>query len=169
MKNKFAFIGLIILLVVVIAFGALYSIDFKMMDEGKPVVFSTWGQKYAHVEAADAEKIKSAIVEYIIAQNSVYSSYYGEKWFCAPKIYLISKSDEIYNAYAWVYAASYIKQSGGELQERSAFSVPHKFTFIKERLFPKNVLSAMDKVQSDGTIQELETDIQNQIAEFYNK
>ncbi len=191
MKNKSAFIALTILLVVVIIFGALYSIDFKMMEEGKPVVFSTWGQKYTHVENEDAEKIKETIVSYIIKRESAYSNYYGEKWFCVPKIYLISRDDELYNAYAWIYAASYIKQPGGELQERSAFSVPHKFVLTKEndefkvlkcetpgdgvqypidmeKLFPKNVLTEMDKVQHDGTIAELETEIQKQIAQFYN-
>ena len=69
MKNNLTYLGLIGLLIVVIVFGALYSIDLKNMEEGKPVLFSTWGKKYSPVEDSDVVKIRKAINNYIVSQQ----------------------------------------------------------------------------------------------------
>ena len=190
MKNNLKCLGLLCLLVAVIIFGAFYSIDLKNMDEGKPVFFSTWGRKYSPVEDEDALAIRSVINNYIVSTQEENAKHINEKWFCADKIYLISKSEDIYTAYAWIYAASYVKKSGGELLEGNGFSVPYVFTISSdgveftvdkaefpsdgtyaedlENLFPPKVLNNINKAQTDGTIESLQMDIQNQIAEFHN-
>lgn len=191
MKNNLTYIGLIVLLVVVIVFGALYSIDLKYMDEGKPVAFSTWGREYTPVESDDADRIQIAINKYIVSREEKNSHIYNENWFSAEKIFLITKQEDVYYAYAWVHTASYVKKAGGELLEGSGFSIPYKFTLVEnddelivnkaesprdgdqyvedmESLFPEKVLARMSKVHNDETIEELQLLIQQQVAEFYN-
>lgn len=45
--KKLLFVMSIILLVLLVIFGSLYVIDHKRMESNEPVVFSTWGNKYA--------------------------------------------------------------------------------------------------------------------------
>ena len=190
MKNNLIYLGLIVLLLAVIVFGALYSLDFKNMSEGKPVVFSTWGTKYSPVEEDDALEIKTTINDYVVSECESESKNANEKWFCAEKIYMISKNEDIYTAYSWIYAASYINRYNGELLEGSSFSMPHRFVLKKvnntfevvetkiprdgdlyeqdlKSIFPEKVVIDILKAATDGTTESLQMDIQNQIAEFY--
>ena len=114
----------------------------------------------------------------------------NEKWFCADKIYLISKSDELYTAYTWICATSYINKYNGELLENNNISAPHRFEIKKtdngfevlkvvvpregtlyqedvKMLFPEKVANDLLKAETDGTIDDLQIDIQNQVAEFH--
>jgi len=191
MKSNLTYIGLIFLLVVVIAFGTLYSIDTMNMEEGKPVVFSTWGRNYSHADEKESEEIHNAINEYIVKLQENNSHRWNEKWFSAERIYLISKEENVYYTYAWVYTASYSKKTDGELLEGNVFSAPYRFILAyrdgefvvdkaesprdgdqyaedMESLFPEKVLAGMNKVHSDGTIEELQLSIQQQVADFYN-
>ena len=190
MKNSITYIGLVALLIVVIVFGSLCSIDLKNMEEGKPVFFSTWGRKYSPVEEEDIAEIRKAINNYIIAKQEETSKSVNEKWFCADKTYLISKNDDEYTAYSWICASSYINRYNGELLEGSSFSIPHKVTLVKnnnvfevvevviprdgalyaddlEKHFPEKVVSDILKADTDGTVENLQMDIQNQIAQFH--
>lgn len=47
MKKKFFIAVLIILLILILIFLGLFIVDTKRMEEGKPVVFSTWGRNYS--------------------------------------------------------------------------------------------------------------------------
>jgi len=65
MKNKtvlYIVIGLLIILVM----GA-WAIDMHRMSNNEPVVFSTWGRKYA--PPMDEDKLKSSYLE--VAENTV--------------------------------------------------------------------------------------------------
>lgn len=190
MKNSLTYLGLIALLIVVIVFGALCSIDLTNMEEGKPVLFSTWGKKYSPVEDSDVMEIRKAINNYIISKQEELSKSTSEKWFCADKTYLISNNDDVFTAYSWIYAASYINRYNGELLEGNSFSMPHKFIIVKnnnvfeitdvivpregamyeedlKNYFPEKVLSVILKSEHDGTVENLQLDIQNQIAEIH--
>ena len=41
---------LLILVIIILTLGAMYLIDLNRMKDNKPVVFSTWGRKYAPPE-----------------------------------------------------------------------------------------------------------------------
>lgn len=47
MKKKVLYPILCFVLILVVVFGTLYVIDHKRMDNNEPVLFSTWGAKYA--------------------------------------------------------------------------------------------------------------------------
>ena len=104
---------------------------------------------------------------------------------------MISKNEEIYTAYSWIYAASYINQYNGELLENNSFSNPQRFVIKKvgnlyevietkvprdgslyeqdlKMLFPEKVMSDILKANVDGTVDSLQIDIQNQIAKLHN-
>lgn len=191
MKNNLTYLGLIALLVIVIVFGALYSIDLKNMEEGRPVFFSTWGKKYSPVEDGDAVKIRNAIHDYIVSGEDGTEKNANETWFCADKIYLISKEDDLFTTYSWIYAASYINRYNGELLENNSFSRPYRFIIKKtddiyevvevttprvgalyeqdlKLFFPEKIVGDILKAESDGTVESLQLDIQNQVAEFHN-
>ena len=131
-----------------------------------------------------------AISNYIISSNEKEKKYKNEKWFCADKIYLISKSDDTYTAYAWICATSYINKNNGELLENNNLSMPYRIELKKtdetyeitdviiprdgslyqedlKLYFPENVANDILKADSDGTVASLQMDIQNQVAEFY--
>ena len=50
MNKKILTIIISIILIFVIALGILYIIDNNNMKNNKPVIFSTWGKKYAPPE-----------------------------------------------------------------------------------------------------------------------
>lgn len=77
----------IIILILVIALGILYIIDMNNMKNNKPVIFSTWGKKYAppenlpnteNVELENLPKeysLQQAIKDecFVIANNKIYN------------------------------------------------------------------------------------------------
>jgi len=58
MKNKILVIVAIILVVVLIV-GIMYAVDMNMMKNNKPVIFSTWGYRYALPENQEEEENNS--------------------------------------------------------------------------------------------------------------
>lgn len=56
MKKKILII-IAIILVLALIIGTMYIIDRKRMENNKPVVFSTWGYKYAPAESEEGNKI----------------------------------------------------------------------------------------------------------------
>lgn len=169
----------------------MFSLDLKNMEEGKPVFFSTWGRKYSPVEEKDAIEIQKAINNYVVRTQEMNKKSRSEKWFSADKTFLISESDGIYTAYSWIYAASYINKNNGELLESSSISQPHKFVLKKsdsafkvidvaiprdgddyeedlKDIFPEKVVNDILKVVNNGTVDNLQIDIQNQVAEYHN-
>lgn len=190
MKNAFTYIALIFLLIIVIVFGALCSVDLKNMEEGKPVFFSTWGKKYTPVDDNDVVQIRQTINNHIVTKQEETSKSVNEKWFCADKTYLISIDDDVFTAYSWICASGYINRYNGELLEGGSFSMPHKFTLVKNNNgfevidviiprdgtlyeedirthFPEKVASAVLKADTDGTVAQLQNNIQNQLAQIH--
>lgn len=57
MKKRFILIFVVVFSLLVFVFGTLYMLDHKRMEENRPVVFSTWGKKYAPTELTPEEAI----------------------------------------------------------------------------------------------------------------
>ena len=53
MNKKICKIIIIVMIILAIIIGVMYLIDLDKMNKGKPVVFSTWGAKYAPVVNED--------------------------------------------------------------------------------------------------------------------
>lgn len=109
------------------------------------------------------------------------------------KVYLIEKkkANIKFYVYAWVLEEKYYLENN-EIKESSGSSIPYKFTvekinyeytvtdsriprdgsyYVKDmkNIFPKEVRKEMEKVHSDGTIERLMLDIDNQTKLYFHK
>lgn len=190
MKKKIL-ISLIVILVCILVVGIMYSIDINRMKNNKPVIFSTWGYSYTTPIDLDEDKIKEAIVEYVLNKNETNSSKHNkEKWFIAMDIFLIEEVDDTKTfVYAWVLEESYFEKNSVATQD-SGSSIPYKFALKKESkryiveshqiprdgyyaqdiegIFPSDVKRKIDEVYSDGTIDKLKLDIERQVNKYFN-
>ena len=192
-KKKFKIV-LLVILVIIIAFPAMFLIDVNRMKNNEPVVFSTWGFSYVPAINLNEDEIYAAIESYILEQHEDDNKLHeNEKWFTSFRVYLLEEKekDKLYNVYAWVLEESYY-ESNGKVKQGSGSSIPHKFTVknvngefkviaakiprdgtyypidMKE-LFPNYVRKDMEKVQYDGTIESLSLDIQKQVELYFHK
>ena len=189
-KNKNVFkiiIGTIIILILLLI--TIFLIDVRMMNQNKPVLFSTWGFKYMPAIDLKEEEIKLSIKKYLVEKGE--SEIKNIKTFVSMKVYLIEEKNKSYHIYAWVREGSYYLDKE-QLKEYSSSSIPYKFTvenindeFIvtdykiprdgsyyasdMKKIFPRSVRRDMDKVYTDGTIQILGMEIEEQIKLYFHK
>lgn len=189
MKKVILGIISIILILGVILCG-MFLVDKNRMKNNKPVIFSTWGYSYAPPINLDEDKIKEALCEYILKRNENTEKKQNEKWFVALRLYLIDEVDDTQIiTYAWLLEESYYNKDGVAIKD-SASSIPYKFILKNsngklevescefprdgyyaedmEKLFPSDVNKQMEQVYEDGTINELESDIQRQVSKYFN-
>ncbi len=69
MDKRILTIIIAIILILVIALGILYIIDMNNIKNNKPIVFSTWGKTYAHVE--NLSNIENLEIENLPKQYSL--------------------------------------------------------------------------------------------------
>lgn len=192
MKKKVIF-GIIVLVILLLAMGIIYTIDMNRIKHNKAVLFSTWGYDYCPPVNLDGEQINKLIHDYIIFNNEIESSgHQGRKWFASIKTYLIEEKDaENTIVYAWVLDESCYKQND-EIVIDSGFSIPYKFILQKNEgnykvidyqiprdgtyysedmkaMFPEDVLNNMNKIYDDGTMDDLKADIEKQKNEYFSK
>lgn len=192
-KNKFKIV-LLIILVVIIAFPAMFLIDVNRMRNNESVIFSTWGFSYVPPINLKEGEIYSAIDYYMLEEHKNDSKKYeNEKWFVSFEVYLLEEKekDALYYVYAWVLEESYYEEKG-KVKQGSGLSTPYKFTVknVNEKfevteakmprdgtyypvdmkdLFPSSVRNDIEKVQYDGTIERLSLDIQKQVELYFHK
>lgn len=105
MNKKILTIIISIILIFVIALGILYIIDNNNMKNNKPVIFSTWGKKYAPPEKL--YNTESVEIENLPKQYSLQQAIKDECFIIANnKIYNKNKLDE------------FIKNTGGNTENR---------------------------------------------------
>lgn len=193
MKKKI-FIVILVVFIIGIAFCGMYLIDRIRMKENKPVIFSTWGYSYVPPIDLKEEEIKTAVINYIIDKgDSEYKHNENEKTFASMRVYLIEEKDKhtLYNIYAWVLTEKYYLENG-ETKQDSGSSIPYKFTvknidneFVvtdakcprdgsyyaedMKTIFPWSVRNDMEEVHEDGTIEELQLDIEEQVGDYFEK
>ena len=191
-KNFMIILAAILIFIVIII--TLFVVDINRMRNNKPVFFSTWGYSYAPPIDLEPQKIEIAIKEYLVEKgDNEYKENENEKTFVSIKIYLIEEKEEssIYNIYAWVLQEKYYLENN-EIKQNSGSSIPYKFVIEKkdgkytvvdsriprdgsyykddmENIFPKKVRNDMDQISIDGTIEQLQLDIQQQVELYFHK
>jgi len=192
-KNKFKIV-LIAILVIILAFPAMFVIDVNRMRNNEPVIFSTWGFSYVPPINLKEDEIYAAIEDYVLEEHKDDNKRYeNEKWFASFRVYLLEEKekDAFYYVYTWVLEESYYEEYG-KVKQGSGSSIPHKFTVknvngefkvteakiprdgtyypidMKE-LFPNSVRNDMEDVHYDGTIERLSLDIQKQVELYFHK
>jgi len=191
MKKKICIFILIICLIIIVILG-MHVTDRIRMKSNKPVIFSNWGYSYVPPIDFAEEEINNAILKFIVDRGDNEKHHEYAKTFASMRVYLIEEKerDELYNIYAWVLEEKYYLENN-EIKQDGGSSIPHKFVvenindkFIvtdsiiprdgsyytddMKRIFPSSVRNDMEDIHTDGTIEELSADIQNQVEEYFN-
>ena len=192
MKKKLCIVILIIFLLGIILFG-MYLIDRNRMKNNKPVIFSTWGYQYVPPIDLPEKELNNAILKYIVDRGDSEKHHKDAKTFASMDVYLIQeeKRDVCYIIYAWVLEEKYYLENN-EIKQDGGSSIPYKFILAREddefvvtnvvtprdgsyyaddmkNIFPSSVRNNMDKIHTDGTMEELNADIQKQVEKYFNK
>ncbi|MBR3889351.1 hypothetical protein IKJ53_02435 [bacterium] len=172
----------------------MYGIDINRMRNNKPVVFSTWGYSYVPPIDLKEEEIELAIMDYLIEKGDSEPTHHeNEKTFASMRVYLIEEKerDKHYNIYAWVLEEKHYLEND-EIKQDSGSSIPYKFVVKSidgkftvtdsriprdgsyysvdmKNIFPDSVINDMDDVHTDGTIERLKLDIEQQTKLYFNK
>ncbi len=189
--TKFIFkIALVIIIVFSVILFTLFNIDLYRMKNNLPVLFSTWGMLYNPPVNLDDINIEETIKEYLIKEDEKIPHHDNEVSFVALNTYLIKETKNTFFVYTWVLQEKYYEENG-EIKEDSGASIPYKFIVKKEnasyivesytipgdgsdyvkdmkKIFPRKVLKEMDKVYTDGTIERLSKEIENDIKLYYH-
>lgn len=173
---------------------AMFSIDINRMKNNKPIIFSTWGYEYAPAIDLHEVEIYKAINDYLIEKGDSEPKHNkNEKTFISMRVYLIEEKEKDinYNIYAWVLGGKYYLENN-EIKEDSGWSIPYKFIVKKvddkftvtdsriprdgsyystdmKNIFPSSVRNDMNDVHSDGTIEKLQLDIEQQTQLYFHK
>lgn len=192
MKKKLCIAILIIFLLGIILFG-MYLIDRNRMKNNKPVIFSTWGYQYVPPIDLPEKELNNAILKFMVDRGDNEKHHKDAKTFASMDIYLIQeeKRDVCYIIYAWVLEEKYYLENN-EIKQDGGSSIPYKFILAREddefvvtnvvtprdgsyyaddmkNIFPSSVRVDMEDIHTDGTIEELQADIQKQVEKYFNK
>ena len=190
--KKISILVAIIIGLILSTLGVLFAIDVTRMRNNEPVFFSTWGFKYAPPVNIDDVNIEKVIKDYLIKEDERVNYYEDEKSFASMHIYLINKDiGNKYYVYAWVLQEKYYLEGNNVVRDTST-SIPYKFELVKnnnefivsaydiprdgsyyvkdmKKIFPNSVLRDMDSIHTDGTIERLSLEIQNEVNLYFHK
>lgn len=192
MKKKICIFILIISLIGITIWG-MYVTDRIRMKNNKPVIFSNWGYSYVPPIDLAEEEINNAILKFIVDRGDNEKHHENAKTFASMRVYLIEEKerDELYNIYAWVLEEKYYLENN-EIKQDGGSSIPHKFVvenindkFIVtdsiiprdgsyytddiKSIFPSSIRNDMEDIHTNGTIEELNADIQKQVELYFHK
>lgn len=179
-------------LCVTLAFFVIFLMDTDRMNHNEPVIFSTWGHKYAPPKSIGSNAIENAIENYIVdGNNNSCHVAENEKWFVSQQIYSIEKyKNGDVTVCTWIFAESYYKENS-EIKSGGGFSAPYKFSlsntdgcntvngyqmprdgsYYKKdmlRIFKPALYLEMSCVHDDGTVARL-NEQNKELAEKYFK
>ncbi len=192
--KKIFIITISIILMFIVMLMVMYGIDINRMRNNKPVVFSTWGYSYVPPIDLKEEEIELAIMDYLIEKGDSEPTHHeNEKTFASMRVYLIEEKerDKHYNIYAWVLEEKHYLEND-EIKQDSGSSIPYKFVVKSidgkftvtdsriprdgsyysvdmKNIFPDSVINDMDDVHTDGTIERLKLDIEQQTKLYFHK
>lgn len=194
-KTKKIFITILsIILIFIVMLITMFSIDINRMRNNETVLFSTWGFSYAPPIDLKEEEIELAIMDYLIEKGDSEQKHHdNEKTFASMRVYLIHEHerDKHYDIYAWVLEEKYYLEDD-EIKRDSGSSIPYKFVVKNiddkftvtdsriprdgsyyavdmKNIFPDSVRNDMEEVHTDGTIERLELDIEQQTKLYFHK
>ena len=192
--KKIFIITISIILMFIVMLMVMYGIDINRMRNNKPVLFSTWGYSYVPPIDLKEEEIELAIMDYLIEKGDSEPTHHeNEKTFASMRVYLIEEKerDKHYNIYAWVLEEKHYLEND-EIKQDSGSSIPYKFVVKSidgkftvtdsriprdgsyysvdmKNIFPDSVINDMDDVHTDGTIERLKLDIEQQTKLYFHK
>lgn len=183
-----------ILIIIFVSLAFMFVVDVRRMNENKPVVFSTWGFLYTPAIDLNDDEIYLAIRNYLVEKGDSEEKHNDlAKTFVSMRVYLLEeeKRDSLYYVYAWVVEGKYYLEND-ILKQDSGYSIPFKFKVIKndsgyrvvdsriprdgsyysgdmKNIFPRSVRNDMKNVHTDGTIDELIMEVEEQAKLYFHK
>ena len=194
-KTKTLFKAIVsILIIIFVSLAFMFIIDVRRMNENKPVVFSTWGFLYTPAINLNDDEIYLSVRNYLVEKGDSEEKHNDlAKTFVSMRVYLLEeeKRDSLYYVYAWVVEGKYYLEND-ILKQDSGYSIPFKFKVIKndsgyrvvdsriprdgsyysgdmKNIFPRCVRNDMNNVHTDGTIDELIMEVEEQAKLYFHK
>ena len=194
-KTKTLFKAIVsILIIIFVSLAFMFIIDVRRMNENKPVVFSTWGFLYTPAIDLNDDEIYLSVRNYLVEKGDSEEKHNDlAKTFVSMRVYLLEeeKRDSLYYVYAWVVEGKYYLEND-ILKQDSGYSIPFKFKVIKndsgyrvvdsrihrdgsyysgdmKKIFPRSVRNDMNNVHTDGTIDELIMEVEEQVKLYFHK
>ena len=194
-KTKTLFKAIVsILIIIFVSLAFMFIIDVRRMNENKPVVFSTWGFLYTPAIDLNDDEIYLSVRNYLVEKGDSEEKHNDlAKTFVSMRVYLLEeeKRDSLYYVYAWVVEGKYYLEND-ILKQDSGYSIPFKFKVIKndsgyrvvdsriprdgsyysgdmKNIFPRSVRNDMNNVHTDGTIDELIMEVEEQAKLYFHK
>lgn len=193
-KNKMFKIAIGIMIILITIIGLMFFVDVNRMNNNEPVVFSTWGFKYAPLVDFHEEKIISEVENYLLEKSDNEPKHHeNEKSFVSIRTYLIEEKNnhKLYIVYAWVLEEKYYLENN-KIKQDSSSSIPYMFVVEHtnnkykvtdsriprdgvyyaedmKNIFPRSVRKDMDEIHNDGTIKKLKMDIEKQLNLYFHK
>jgi len=193
-NNKVLKVTILTMLVPIITLISMFLIDVRMMRQNKPVIFSTWGYEYTPAINLHEDEIYLSIRQYLVKKGDNEPKHHNfEKTFVSMRVYLLEEKekDQLFYVYAWVRDGKYYVENN-ELKKDSGSSIPYKFVVEKENneyvvtdyiiprdgsyysediknIFPRGVRNQMEKVYSDGTVERLGIEVEEQAKLYFHK
>ncbi len=193
-KNKMFKIAIGIMIILITIIGLMFFVDVNRMNNNEPVVFSTWGFKYAPLVDFHEEKIISEVENYLLEKSDNEPKHHeNEKSFVSIRTYLIEEKNKhkLYNVYSWVLEEKYYLENN-KIKQDSSSSIPYMFVVEHtndkykvtdsriprdgvyyaedmKNIFPRSVRKDMDEIHNDGTIKKLKMDIEKQLNLYFHK
>lgn len=193
-KNKILKIVVGTIITIVLIIGLMFFVDVNRMNNNEPVVFSTWGFKYAPLVDLHEEEIISGVENYLLEKSDNEPKHHeNEKSFVSIRTYLIEEKNnhKLYIVYAWVLEEKYYLENN-KIKQDSSSSIPYMFVVEHtndkykvtdsriprdgvyyaedmKNIFPRSVRKDMDEVHNDGTIKKLKMDIEKQLNLYFHK
>lgn len=195
-KTKKVFFCILTVIITVCVMTAIaFGIDITRMRNNRPVVFSTWGWKYAPAIHLDDKEIELAVRDYLIAHGDSEEKHHDNaKTFVAFRTYLyhgIEETEEYakYYVYAWVLEEKLYTENN-EIKKDSGSSIPYMFTVERhgdkytvtdsrvprdspyyaediKNIFPKSVRDDMKRSEDDGTFEKLKLENHEQARLYF--
>lgn len=193
-KNKMFKIAIGIMIILITITGLMFFVDVNRMNNNDPVVFSTWGFKYAPLVDLYEEEIISGVENYLLEKKESEPKHHeNEKSFVSIRTYLIEEKNnhKLYIVYAWVLEEKYYLENN-KIKQDSSSSIPYMFVVEHtndkykvtdsriprdgvyyaedmKNIFPRSVRKDMDEIHNDGTIKKLKMDIEKQLNLYFHK
>lgn len=195
-KTKKVFFCILTVIITVCVMTAIaFGIDTNRMRNNRPVVFSTWGLKYAPTEHLDDEEMEIAVRDYLVAHgDSEVKHHDNEKTFVAFRPYLYHGTEKKekyakYYVYAWVLEEKLYTENN-IIKKDSGSSIPYMFTVERhgdkytvtdsriprdgsfyaediKNIFPKSVRDDIKRSEDDGTFEKLKLEIHEQARQYF--
>ncbi len=185
LNKKKTILFIVIVLFILLLSGLIMFVLFRATEVSREEIYGIGIDTHYNKNTEEIE-IARTIKDYMIKEEEKTSS---SKYFASLVIYGTEEKDDKFIVYTWILMQSYSKVNN-KLVEESGSSIPYRITLKKDnnysvekvesprdgsyyskdlkKLFPGYVLSKIEKVHENGTIERLIYNVEEQAKLYYH-